>query len=349
MAGLVEICKLESSLSSVQIDLLGQLSPCLPFVADLTRANLRLYVPSKTVGTHIMAFEVSPGMSASIHGESTPAILTDRTVEPMVKETFRTGKALNQWQESETDGAGIRSYAITDYSGTTIGVAVLSFRLLLPMDEYTHLLHVAGTLLRCGRKFSPEVYRRLSSEDGILVADKYHRIVFADEIVRHIYRSLGAGSLVGRHLFDEELKSIVDRESRAKKLPWEREINAGERILRETRLDFTEGGNGLGHLVILSDITEQRRREQDAKVQEALMQRIQELEEELESVKDSLSTRKLLDRAKGILMAELGLTEEESYRRMQRYAMMKRTTMKEVAEAVLRQSGHLNTGSEEKL
>ncbi len=347
MAGLVEQCKLESSLSSVQIDILGQLSPCLSFVADLTRANLRLYVPAKEKCSYIMVFEVNPGMWASPNGELLPDPLADSAAEHMVRETFLTGRALNQWQESETDGAGIRSYAITDFSGATIAVAMLSFRLLLPMDEYTHLLHTAAALLRCGRKFDAAVYRKLDSEDGILVADKYHRIVFADEIVRHIYRSLGVGSLVGRHFFDEELKSIVDRETRTKKHPWEREINAGDRILRETRLDFAEGGSSQGHLVILTDITEERRREQDARVQEALMQRIQELEEELESLKDSLSTRKLLDRAKGILMSELGLTEEESYRRMQRYAMMKRTTMKEVAEAVLRQSGHLTRNSED--
>lgn len=62
------------------------------------------------------------------------------------------------------------------------------------------------------------------------------------------------------------------------------------------------------------------------------------LEEELEAVKQSLETRKTLDRAKGILMDAYGLTESEAYRRMQQYSMARRTTIKEIAEAVVRQA-----------
>ena len=60
------------------------------------------------------------------------------------------------------------------------------------------------------------------------------------------------------------------------------------------------------------------------------------LEKELAETRDSLETRKLLDRAKGILMQAHGISEEEAYRRMQRYSMEKRRTLKEVAAAVVR-------------
>ena len=64
-------------------------------------------------------------------------------------------------------------------------------------------------------------------------------------------------------------------------------------------------------------------------------QEIQSLYKELESLKKSLETRKVLDRAKGILMEVNNFTERESYRRIQRYAMMKQMSIKEVAEAIL--------------
>ena len=64
-------------------------------------------------------------------------------------------------------------------------------------------------------------------------------------------------------------------------------------------------------------------------------QEMQSLSQELESLKNSLETRKLLDRAKGILMEANHFTERESYRRIQRYAMMKQMSIKEVAEAIL--------------
>ena len=46
-----------------------------------------------------------------------------------------------------------------------------------------------------------------------------------------------------------------------------------------------------------------------------------------------------LDRAKGILMAAHHLSEPEAYRRIQQYAMMKRLTVKEVAEAIVKAAG----------
>jgi len=66
---------------------------------------------------------------------------------------------------------------------------------------------------------------------------------------------------------------------------------------------------------------------------------MQGLEEELGKLKDSLETRKTVDRAKGILMAAHRLSEQEAYRRIQRYAMTKRLSIKEVAEAIVRAAG----------
>ncbi|MCR5439950.1 response regulator receiver and ANTAR domain protein [Selenomonas sp. WCT3] len=66
---------------------------------------------------------------------------------------------------------------------------------------------------------------------------------------------------------------------------------------------------------------------------------MQGMEAELGKLKDSLETRKTVDRAKGILMAAHRLSEQEAYRRIQRYAMTKRLSIKEVAEAIVRAAG----------
>ena len=63
---------------------------------------------------------------------------------------------------------------------------------------------------------------------------------------------------------------------------------------------------------------------------------MQSLSAELDKVKDTLEMRKTLDRAKGILMAVHHVTEKEADRRIQQYAMAKRLTVKEVAEAIVR-------------
>jgi AmiR/NasT family two-component response regulator len=59
------------------------------------------------------------------------------------------------------------------------------------------------------------------------------------------------------------------------------------------------------------------------------------LEDEVATLSDRLETRKLVDRAKGLLMTRQQMTEPEAFRWIQRTAMDRRTTMKAVAEAVV--------------
>lgn len=64
-------------------------------------------------------------------------------------------------------------------------------------------------------------------------------------------------------------------------------------------------------------------------------EQMQKLNEELLKLKDSLETRKLLDRAKGILMAAHGMTEQEAYRKMQLFSMSRRISLKQLAESII--------------
>ena len=66
------------------------------------------------------------------------------------------------------------------------------------------------------------------------------------------------------------------------------------------------------------------------------------LEAEVADLHDRLETRKVIDRAKGILMQALNLSEPEAFSWIQRAAMDRRITMKEVAEAVINPSAALD-------
>ena len=59
------------------------------------------------------------------------------------------------------------------------------------------------------------------------------------------------------------------------------------------------------------------------------------LEQEVGDLRQRLETRKLLDRAKGLLQARHGLDEAGAYRWVQRTSMDRRLTMRQVAELVL--------------
>ncbi len=58
------------------------------------------------------------------------------------------------------------------------------------------------------------------------------------------------------------------------------------------------------------------------------------LETEVTDLNERLETRKVLDRAKGVLMGR-GMTEPEAFKRLQRLAMDKRRSLREIAEAVV--------------
>ncbi|MGO0123101.1 ANTAR domain-containing response regulator [Desulfothermobacter acidiphilus] len=72
---------------------------------------------------------------------------------------------------------------------------------------------------------------------------------------------------------------------------------------------------------------------------EANFAKINALRLKVEQLQEKLETRKVVDRAKGFLMKALGISEEEAYRQIQRESMKRRTSMRAVAEAIIKSSG----------
>ena len=60
-----------------------------------------------------------------------------------------------------------------------------------------------------------------------------------------------------------------------------------------------------------------------------------DLQKQVSDLQQALETRKLVDRAKGILMDKQGLTEAEAFRKVQKMSMDNRKAMKDVAEAII--------------
>ena len=67
----------------------------------------------------------------------------------------------------------------------------------------------------------------------------------------------------------------------------------------------------------------------------ARFEEFKQLEAQVTDLQQALETRKLVDRAKGILMDKQGLTEAEAFRKIQKMSMDNRMPMKDVAEAII--------------
>ena len=59
------------------------------------------------------------------------------------------------------------------------------------------------------------------------------------------------------------------------------------------------------------------------------------LDSEVRTLEERLETRKIVEQAKGLLMAEQGITEAEAFRWIQRTAMNQRTSMKGLAQSII--------------
>jgi response regulator NasT len=63
--------------------------------------------------------------------------------------------------------------------------------------------------------------------------------------------------------------------------------------------------------------------------------KIRILEKEILELRDSMETRKLVEKAKGILMKKYNVSEEEAFRKIQKQSMNEGKPMKELAENIL--------------
>ena len=61
----------------------------------------------------------------------------------------------------------------------------------------------------------------------------------------------------------------------------------------------------------------------------------QEIDKKMNDLQDTLETRTLVERAKGVLMDTQGLKEQEAFRKIQQLSMNTRKSMREIAQAIL--------------
>jgi AmiR/NasT family two-component response regulator len=76
--------------------------------------------------------------------------------------------------------------------------------------------------------------------------------------------------------------------------------------------------------------------------------RLQTMSDELNTARGALHERKVIERAKGLLMAHRGLTEDQAYRMLRQTAMDQKRRLVDVAEATLALADMLPAGPADK-
>lgn len=105
------------------------------------------------------------------------------------------------------------------------------------------------------------------------------------------------------------------------------------------RLDFLEGALRDLIFAYLTKSVDDIQLFATIEITVATFRRIIKMEQENKKLKEALETRKLVDRAKGLLAEAHGMSEEESYKFLQKLSMDKCLPMKHVVKQVIKKLG----------
>lgn len=273
---MMESLRRDTLLTARQGELLQRLSATLPFLANLVPAQLYLFAPTRDERLALLSAALPSGTAPST--ELAVGTTLPLQEEPLIGRTLATGKSLRGRRELDVGQPELLMLTLPIVDGTTVIAAV---SLELPAENLNQpggeqLLATARDVLwqAYSVDVAPFVYRPFAPTDGVIIADENDRIVFANDVARHIYRVLAIGSLLGRTLSDPALRRHITRETIVPQRPDERELSAGGLTLLTRRIAVRRGGDLLRTVLIVEDVTELRKREQQLRIQAAVIQEI---------------------------------------------------------------------------
>ena len=265
-----------SNLTTKQLNSLERLKQILPFVADLSHGHAAIYIQEETAGRLRIVTAATPHTVYMEYAVETVAESVEALAEPLVAEVFQSGQFTHGKREHDY-GHFIDMYVfpITDGASVIATVSVEVDKEHLNIDDFSQLIKTTADVLDyVSRDVDLAPFTPLSASDGLIITDQFSRIIFANAAAQRIYRVLGVGSLKGCHLFDRQLTRHVSRESFERERPWQKELLAGDLALIRRQIDLQAGGTLIRRLVVLSDVTEIRAKEQEIRIKSAVIQEI---------------------------------------------------------------------------
>ena len=313
-----------STLTAEQKNMLQTLLSGLELAADIAHARVTVYLLDEDKKFLQVLKQVQP---LTQFGKAQPD-LTGRKVrvveEPLVHRALQQNMVVRGMRELEL---GVFNsfwvYPLRDLRGKCYGA--LSFDTIDP--EEIIIRETVELLFNLPKPVEKESnYKRLSSADGLMVVDKNKVIVAANNEAKHLFQVMGINELLGKRTNHLEINWPLVGLTIDTGVAERKEFTFHGLLLDVRVLPVVPKAQGGSAIVILQDITELRKRDEE----------LERLNAELADLKESLETRKLLDKAKGILMAAHGMTEQEAYKKLQQFSMAQRISLKELAEKVIR-------------
>lgn len=269
-------CRTYSELSAMQSTFLQRIDIVLPLVSDLSYSHIKVYVNSKVKGNLVVISEYEPHTTYNPVKSISIGKQIPNLQEPLVQKTFEY-KMKYEGQRELDFGKFFQMYTYPIIQDNEV-IAVITFEVNvedIKKQGFSRLLATAFIIIKNAQKqLDKHMYKTISSRDGIIIADKNERIIFANMVASRVYHMLGVSNLLGCHTFDRQLTMHIKKETILPQCPYEKEIEAGNLIIIRRDIPIFEAGNLVTRIIILSDVTELRKKDKELLIKSAVIQEI---------------------------------------------------------------------------
>jgi two-component sensor histidine kinase len=321
-------------------------------LADLSFADLLLFVPSGRDGEYAAIAQMRPTTGPTAYTDDLVGTRATAAERPQLVVAALEARIVREGDPVWVQGAPVREEAIPVCHGGRV-VAVLARDTNLAAARTPSRLEIAylrsandlAQMLAEGRwpypsydASDPAAAMRVG--DGLIRLDADGTVAFASPNALSAYRRLGhLGDLEGSRL-DEVTAALGGRSAQAVdspvavvargRLPLSGELDARDAVLALRALPLRPGGEHIGALVLVHDVTELRRRERQLMGKDATIREIHH------RVKNNLQTVAALLRlqARRLAVPEARAALEESVRRVSSIAVVHETLSGTLDEAV---------------
>lgn len=277
MSVVSEVCRKITALTPSQIDLLDTTVGLFELSADIAHAQITLYAKARNENYLAIIAQNKPNTSFIQCKPKLLGTTVQMSEEPMVYRTLSSGEAicgqrewaLGMWME-------MRTFPIYDDNGCIIAAASFETSLEEAKAEgHNILIETAHILLSdIDKSYDRHIYRSLSASDGILIIDEQGLIVFANAAGSSVYKILGVGSIIGKHIYDRQVNMRLVQKAINEQQPCEIEVEAGNITLVQRAIPIIRSGRIVRTVMIIADVTELKKKEKELLIKSAVIQEI---------------------------------------------------------------------------
>ena len=340
MPDLVDLVKRHSTLADEDLDWLHLLVGEWQLLADLSFADLLLWVRTAASPGFVLVAQIRPVTAQTAYVVDMVGQVIADGKRALVDRAWREGRICREGDPDWTEGVPVREETIpVRHDDRVIAVVARHTNLATVRTpsrlELTYLASAADLARMVAEGRFPFPAGQVDSDsspragDGLLRLDAEGRVTYASPNAVSAYRRLGlAGDVVGIHLGETTAKLAPSAGLVDEPVSWlvgglsgreaDVELEARGVALRLRTIPLLPGGERVGTLVLLRDVTEVRRRER------ALLSKDATIREIHHRVKNNLQTVAALLRlqARRLDLPEARIALEEATRRVRAIALV---------------------------